>query len=151
MDITQVKRLNDQTTIVWTSPNGQHTENHDLTNCPDVPKKEFLDAMATVEADLTIRTGFGPKFAKGFKLTGISVTRNAAGRRQFVPSVKVDFGWGETGAAMPLLLEPDAEKKRTTGTNVLTPEGLANIEKLFELGAEYADGKRHQAKLELSA
>ena len=149
MDITQVKRLNDQTSIVWTTPNGQHVEHHELTNCPDVPKEDFLEQMQLVEALLVKKTGFGAKFGEGFTLTGISLTHNAAGRRQFVPSVKVNFGWGETGAAMSLLLEPDAEKKRTTGANVLTEAEVTQIETLFKLGAKYADGERHQSRLEL--
>ena len=149
MEVTQVKRLNDQTTVIWTTPNGQHLEHHDLTNCPDVPKEEFLEQFKLVESDLVARTGFGSKFGGGFTLTGIAMTRNAAGRRQFVPSVKVNFGWGESGGAMPLLLEPDAEKKRTTGANVLTEKEVTQIETLFKLGAKYADGERHQSKLEL--
>lgn len=149
MEVTQVKRLNDQTTILWTTPNGQHIEHHDLTNCPDVPREEFLEQLALVESDLVKRTGFGAKFGEGFTLTGIAMSRNSAGRRQFVPSVKVNFGWGETGAAMSLLLEPDAEKKRTTGANVLTEKEVTQIETLFKLGAMYAEGKRHQAKLQL--
>ncbi len=149
MDITQVKRVNDQTTIVWTTPNGQHEEHHELTACPDVPKQEFLDAMAGVEADLVTRTGFGTKFGKGFKLIGVAVTPNANGRRQFVPSVKIDFGWGERGTAMSLLLEPDAEGKRTTGTNVLTDAEVKALDHLFECGERYATGERHQAKLAL--
>ncbi len=149
MDITQVKRVNDQTTIVWTTPNGQHEENHELTNCPDVPEQEFLEAMDGVEADLVARTGFGAKFGKGFKLIGVAVTPNANGRRQFVPSVLIDFGWGEKGVPMALLLEPDAEKKRTTGANVLTDAEVKRLEALFECGAAYATGERHQAKLAL--
>ena len=105
--------------------------------------------MAAVEADIVKRTGFGEKFAKGFKLTGVSVTPNANGRRQFVPSVKIDFGWGEKGTALSLLLEPDEDKKRTTGANVLTDDELKRMDALFDLGAKYADGERHQAKLEL--
>lgn len=149
MLVLQVKRLNDQTTVVWTTPNGQHAENHDLTNCPDVPNEEFLDIMETVEADLVARTGFGTKFAKGLKLTGISVSKNAAGRRQFVPTVKIDFGWGEIGAPMALLLEPDEEGKRTTGKNVLTANELKNIEEFLLQGGKYADGERHQGGLQL--
>ena len=30
MEVTQVKRVGDQTTIVWTTPNGQHEEHHEL-------------------------------------------------------------------------------------------------------------------------
>ena len=150
MEVTQVKRLNDQTTVVWTTPNGQHTEHHDLPNCPDVPKEDFLEQFKLVEADLVARTGFGSKFGGGFTLTGIAMTRNAAGRRQFVPTIKVNFGWGETGMAMSYLLEPDAEKKRTTGANVLTEEDINQIQILFKLGAKYAAGERHQAKLELT-
>lgn len=151
MEVTQVKRLNDQVTILWTTPNGQHLEHHDLTNCPDVPNEDFLEQFKLVEADIVERTGFGAKFGKGFTLTGISMTKNAAGRRQYVPSVKVNFGWGETGAAMSLLLEPDAENKRTTGKNVLTKPQLTQIVTLFKLGAKYAAGERHQAKLALTA
>ena len=151
MDVQQVKRINDQTTVEWTTPNGQHQEHHDLTNCPDVPKEEFLDIMETVEADLVARTGFGAKFGNGFKLTGISVSKNAAGRRQFIPKVIVNFGWGETGAAMSLLLEPDDEKKRTSGKNVLTENELKNIEHFLKLGGEYAEGERHQGGLKLDA
>ena len=150
MEVTQVKRLNDQTTVVWTTPNGQHTEHHDITNCPDVPTEDFLGQFKLVEADLVARTGFGSKFGTGFTLTGIAMTRNAAGRRQFVPTIKVNFGWGETGMAMSYLLEPDAEKKRTTGANVLTEEEINRIQVLFKLGAKYAAGERHQAKLELT-
>ncbi len=149
MDITQVKRVNDQTTIVWTTPNGQHEEHHELTACPDVPDQLFLEAMAAVEADLVKRTGLGEKFAKVFKLIGVSVTPNANGRRQFVPKVKIDFGWGEKGAAMSLLLEPDDEGKRTTGKNVLTDVEVKRLDALFECGAAYATGERHQAKLAL--
>ncbi len=149
MEVTQVKRLNDQTTILWTTPNGQHTEHHDLTNCPDVPKEDFLEQLKLVEADIVARTGFGSKFGGGFTLTGIAMTRNSAGRRQYVPTIKVDFGWGETGMAMSLLLAPDDEKKRTTGKNVLTEKEVTQIEALFMLGAKYAEGSRHQAKLEL--
>ena len=149
MLVLQVKRINDQTTVEWETPNGQHAEHHELTACPDVPKEEFLDIMETVEADLVARTGFGAKFAAGFKLTGIQVSRNAAGRRQFVPTVKVNFGWGETGAAMSILLEPDEEGKRTTGKNVLTANELKNIEHFLEMGGKYADGERHQGGLKL--
>ncbi len=149
MEVTQVKRLNDATSVLWTTRNGQHEEKHSLDDCPDVPEKDFLDQMATVEADIVAKTGFGAKFGAGFTLTGISMSRNAAGRRQYVPHVKVNFGWGETGAAMSLLLAPDDEQKRTTGKNVLTPAELANIEQLFELGGKYATGSRHQQKLEL--
>ncbi len=147
--ITQVKRLNDQTTVLWTTPNGQHTEHHDLTNCPDVPKEDFLEQLKLVESDLVARTGFGSKFGSGFTLTGISMTHNSAGRRQFVPTIKVDFGWGETGMAMSILLAPDAENKRTTGKNVLTEKEVTQIETLFKLGAQYAEGDRHQSKLAL--
>ena len=149
MQVTQVKRLNDQTTVLWTTPNGQHTENHDLTNCPDVPKEDFLEQLKAVEALIVAKTGFGSKFGGGFTLTGIAMTRNSAGRRQFVPTIKVDFGWGETGMAMSYLLEPDDENKRTTGKNVLTEKEVTQIETLFKLGAKYADGERHQLKLEL--
>ena len=149
MEVTQVKRLNDQTTILWTTPNGRYVENHDLTNCPDVPHVEFLDILATVEADLVAKAGLGVRFGNAFTLTGIAMSRNAAGRRQFVPSMKLDFGWGETGASMSLLLEPDAENKRTTGANVLTDFELKNIEQLLEEGADYTRGTRHQIELEL--
>ena len=149
MEVTQVKRLNDQVTVIWTTPNGQHLEHHDLTNCTDVPKDDFLEQLKLVEEVLVTRTGFGAKFAKGFKLTGISMTRNAAGRKQYVPSVKVDFGWGETGSAMSLLLAPDDENKRTTGKNVLTGNEVTQIETLFLLGAKYAEGDRHQTALKL--
>lgn len=149
MEVTQVKRLNDQTTVLWTTPNGQHVEHHELVNCPDVPKEDFLEQLKLVESDLVKRTGFGERFAKGFKLTGVSMTRNSAGRRQFVPTVKVNFGWGETGMGMSLLLEPDDEKKRTTGANVLTAKEVTQIETLFKLGAKYANGERHQSKLAL--
>ena len=151
MEVTQVKRLNDQTTVIWTTPNGQHLEYHELVNCPDVPEQGFREQMLLVEAGLVAKTGFGEKFGKGFTLTGISMTRNAAGRRQFTPSAKVNFGWGETGSALSLLLEPDAENKRTTGANVLTERELTQIETLFKLGAKYAAGERHQAKLDLDA
>ncbi len=149
MDITQVKRLNETTTVLWTTPNGRQVETHELTKCPDPPGKDFLDQFDAVEADLIKRIGFGEKFGKGLTFTGISVTKNAAGRRQFVPSVKLDFGWGEVGAATALLLEPDDEGKRTTGANVLTVFELKNIEHLFKLAAKYAEGERHQAGLAL--
>ncbi len=149
MGITQVKWLKDQMTVLWTTPNGQHVEHHDLTNCPDFPKAEFIEQLQLVESDLVAKTGFGTKFGSGFTLTGIAMTHNSAGRRQFVPSVKVNFGWGETGGAMPILLAPDDENKRTTGKNVLTEKEVTQIETLFKLGAKYADGDRHQAKLAL--
>ncbi len=149
MDITQVKRLNETTSVLWTTLNGRHVETHELMKCPDPPDKDFLDQFDIVEADLIARTGFGKKFGDGLTFTGISVTKNAAGRRQFVPSVKLNFGWGEVGAATALLLEPDDEGKRTTGANVLTPVELGNIEHLFELAGEYAVGDRHQAGLAL--
>ena len=149
MDITQVKRVNDQMTVLWTTPNGRHLELHELTKCPDPPDKDFLEQLDTVEADIIARTGFGKKFGDGLTLTGISVTKNAAGRRQFVPSVKLDFGWGEVGAATALLLEPDEDGKRTTGANVLTDFELRNIEELFDLAAKYASGERHQTGLKL--
>ena len=149
MEVTQVKRLNDQTTVVWETPNGRHVETHELTKCPDPPNKDFLEQLDLVEADLIARTGFGKKFGDGLTFTGISVTKNAAGRRQFVPSVLLDFGWGEVGSATALLLEPDDEGKRTTGANVLTPFELRNIEHLFELAEDYAGGERHQTGLEL--
>ncbi len=149
MDITQVKRLNETTTVLWTTPNGRHVETHELTKCPDPPDKDFLEQFDLVEEDLIARTGFGKKFGDGLTFTGIAVTKNAAGRRQFVPSVKLDFGWGEVGAATALLLEPDDEGKRTTGANVLTAFELGNIEHLFELAAKYAEGERHQTGLGL--
>ncbi len=149
LEVIQIKRLNEKTTVLWTTPNGQHVEHHDLTNCPDVPKEDFLEQLKLVEADLVKRTGFGSKFGAGFTLTGMSMTRNSAGRRQFSPSGMLDFGWGETGAAMAYLLEPDDEGKRTTGANVLTDKEVTQIETLFKLGAKYAAGERHQSKLAL--
>ena len=82
-------------------------------------------------------------------LTGIAVTKNAAGRRQFVPTVMLNFGWGDVGASAAILLEPDDEGKRTTGENVLTPVEVENIEHLFKLAGEYASGERHQTGLAL--
>lgn len=148
-DITQVKRLNETTTVVWTTPNGRHVELHELHRCPDPPGQDFLDQMDTVEADLIARTGFGKKFGDGVTLTGVSVTKNSGGRKQFVPTIMIGFGWGEVGAATPLLLAPDDEGKRTTGENVLTDVELRNIEHLFELAAAYAGGERHQTGLGL--
>jgi hypothetical protein len=148
MEVTKVKVLNDLTTVLWTKPNGRHTEKGSLEECPDTPHKDFLDQLATVEADLAAKVGFGKKFEGRFTLTGISLTRNSAGRRQFSPSAKVDFGWGETGVSLPLLLEPDSEKP-DTADNVLSQHELENVEQLFAEGLKYAEGERHQATLKL--
>lgn len=149
MEVKEFKRLNGKTTVHRVSLNQGHEEDHILKGCPDTPSKDFLDQLATVEADLVARTGFGQKFGKGFKLTGIAVSKSASGRRQYTPTVLVDYGWGETGAAMPYLLEPDGPKKKTTVANVLTANELTNVETLLELALEYANGERHQAKLDL--
>ena len=148
MEVTKVKRLNDLTTVLRTSKNGGHVETHALEDCPDVPDKDFLDQLATVEADLVAKSGFGKNFGWGFTLTGISMSRNRNGRRQFTPSAKLDMGWGETGTSLSLLLEPDSEKP-STADNVLTKVELENIEQLFVEGAKYATGERHQSKLEI--
>jgi len=148
MEVTKVKRLNDLTTVEWTKPNGRHTEAGSLEECPDTPKKDFLDQFATVEVDLIAKTPFGKKFGDSFTLTGISLTRNAKGRRQFSPSGKIDFGWGEIGVSMPLLLEHDDEGG-STAENVLTETETENIDQLFALAAEYATGAREQATLDL--
>lgn len=158
MEVTKVKRLNELTTVEWTKPNGRHNEDGSLKDCPDQPHKEFLDQLATVEADLVARAkgrvtfkaakaGTG-RASENFTLTGISMTRNSAGRRQFSASAKADFGWGETGVSLPFLLEPDPEKP-STSDNVLSKQELANIEELFEQAQKYATGERHQATLDL--
>lgn len=148
MDIKKVKRLNDLTTVEWTKPNGRHTEAGSLEECPDTPKKEFLDQFATVQADLIAKTPFGKKFADSFTLTGVSLTKNAKGRRQFSPSGKIQFGWGEIGVSMPLLLEHDDEGG-STAENVLTEAETRNIDELFALAEDYVSGEREQATLDL--
>lgn len=51
IEITQVKRLNETTTVLWTTPNGRHVETHELHKCPDPPAQEFLDQLDTVEGE----------------------------------------------------------------------------------------------------
>ena len=149
MEVIEFKRLNEKTTVHRQSLNKGHPEEHLLKGCPDVPHEDLLDQFATVEADLISKTGFGAKFGNGFKLTGLSVTKSASGRRQFTPTGKLDYGWGPVGVTMPYLLAPDDENKKTKGANVLTPNELGNIETLLELVGDYATGERHQAKLNL--
>lgn len=146
-EVTKVKRLNEETTVLWETPNLGARTKHALEDCGDTPNKDFLDQMATVEADLIARTGFGKKFAERLTLTGITMSRNSAGRRQFKPSAKLDIGWGETGISLPLMLAPDSDKPEAG--NVLTDVEVKNIETLFELGLEYAQGERHQKGLAL--
>lgn len=148
MEVTKVKRLNEKTTVLWRAPNGRHHHNSELEECPDVPHDAFLDQFATVEADLKARIGFGKKFEGGFTLTGISMTRNNGGRRQFTVSANMNLGWGDTGTSLPFLLEPDSEKP-STADNVLSPNELKNIEELFDQALKYAQGERHQATLAL--
>ncbi len=149
MEVTQVKRTDEKTTVLWTVPNGRHTAKGSLEGCTDVPEQDFLDQMATVEADLGARTKFGKAFERGLTLTGISMTRNHGGRRQYTPSVLIDFGWGPNGHSMPFLLEPDSEQGAGS-EKVLTPAEHKNIETLFELAARYTEpANRHQSKLEL--
>lgn len=148
MEVTKVRRINEATTVEWTEPNGRHTTHSVLSDCPDQPEKDFLDQFATVEADLAAKIGFGKKFGERFTLTGVTMSRNRAGRRQFVPTAKVDWGWGEIGGTLPLLLEPDSEKP-SGADNVLTEAELANIEQLFAEAARYAKGEREQTTLDL--
>jgi hypothetical protein len=147
-EVTKVRMLNRQTTVLWETPNGSDRTKCALEECADTPSKDFLDQFATVEADLAGKASFGKKFGDSFTLTGVTMSRNRGGRRQFVPTAKVDFGWGETGVTLPLLMEPDSEKPGT-GDNVLTKVELENIEELFKLGLAYAQGEREQAELDL--
>lgn len=148
MEVKKVRRINEATTVEWTQPNGRHTTEAALNDCPDQPEKDFLDQFATVQADLAAKIGFGKKFGERFTLTGVTMSRNRAGRRQFVPTAKVDWGWGEIGGTLPLLLEPDTEKP-SGADNVLTDVELANIEQLFAEAKRYAGGEREQATLPL--
>jgi hypothetical protein len=147
MEVTKVKILNELTTIEGTAPNGRHTSGWDLTDCPDKPHKEFLAALELVRGDLLAKTPFGKKFGDGFTLTGISVSRNTAGRRQFSASAKIDFGWGETGVSIPLLLAYDMEKQGAD--NVLSETETAHVDELFAEGLRYYEGARHQTELAL--
>ncbi len=149
MEVTQVKRTDEKTTVLWTVPNGRHTAKGSLEDCTDVPEQDFLEAMDVVEGDLCARTKFGEAFERGLTLTGLSMTRNRGGRRQYTPSVLIDFGWGPNGHSMPFLLEPDSEQGAGT-EKVLTEEEHEHIETLFNLAARYTKpANRHQSKLAL--
>lgn len=146
-EFSKVKRVNKGVTILWSSPNGQHREEGSLKDCPDTPNGDFLDQMATVEADIVGKIGFGAEFARSFTLTGITLSRNNNGRREFTPSATMDFGWGVKGFSIPTLLEPDDEAG--SSSKVLTASELSNMEELFNQAALYVDGNRHQAGLPL--
>lgn len=152
-EVTKVKRLHEKTTVLWTVPNGSHVEGGSLEECPDVPSSEFLGALAKVEVDLMAKAKARITFkAKGdgssLTLTGVSMTRNNAGRRQYKPSAIVDLGWGTTGVSLPLLLEPDAESD-SGADNVLTDGEHKHLRELFALALKYAEGERHQATLDI--
>lgn len=147
MEVTKVKRLNDVTTVEWKRANGRHDELGQLAECPDTPNADFLIAFAAVQVALIAKTPFGKKFSDSFTLTGVSVTKNAKGRRQFSPSGKIQFGWGEIGVSMPLLLEHDGDGG--TAENVLTEKETENIDDLFNQALRYAQGEREQATLDL--
>lgn len=163
MEVTKVYHLNGETTVLRTKPNGRHDEGLSLEKCPDDPEDAFFDAMATVEACLVERAKGRVTFKKAppdegkaskyFTLTGITMSRSSNGRRQFTASCKINLGWGEKGASLALLLEPDEERDGESGTgngNVLTDEELEAIESLFDEGNRYAEGHREtQREMEL--
>lgn len=150
MEVTKVKHIQEKVTVLRARQNGRHDESLSLEDCPDKPEKAFLDALATLAACVVARAkgcvtfkaakpGEG-KASEYFTLTGVTMSRNVNGRRQFTISCKMDLGWGEKGASLALLLEPDEE--REDGPNVLSKEELAAIEALFAEGNRYAEGAR---------
>lgn len=155
MEVTKVKFIGEEVTVLRTKPNGRHDEGLSLEKCPDPPEESFKDALARVEACLVERAKGKVTFKKApadagkaseqFTLTGISMSRSVNGRRQFTASCKIDLGWGEKGASLALLLEPDEERDGESGIgngNVLTDEELEAIESLFAEGNRYAEGHR---------
>lgn len=158
-EVTKVYHLNDKTTVLRTQENGKHEEGLSLEACPDKPKKDFLDALAHLDATLVARAKGCVTFkaakpdegkaSKYFTLTGITMSRTPGGRRKFTASCKIDLGWGEKGASLADLLEPDDEAGEGKA-NVLTEEELDAIKALFEQARLYAEGEREtQAKMDL--
>ena len=145
MEVTQVKQTGKGITVRWTLPNGNHTSKTELEDCPDNPSDEFRAAMKAVEGSLVRRCSIkGVSFAGAFRFTGISMSRDSAGHRQFKPSGSLEYGWGESGQSLPLLREKvDSE----TGKSILSDIELKQIETLQHEAAKYASGGREQEEM----
>lgn len=147
MEVTHVKQTAKGVTVRWTLPNGNHTSNTELEDCPDAPSDEFKAAMKAVEAGLVRRSSIkGASFASGFRFTGISVSKDSAGHRQFKPSGSLEYGWGESGQSLPLLRE---KVESETGKSILSDIELKQIETLLHEAAKYASGSREQEEMDL--
>lgn len=147
MEVTHVKQTSTGVTVRWTQENGKHEESTALENCPDGPNTDFDAAMDAVEADIVRRCVIkGATFAKAFTLTGVSVSRDSAGNRQFKPSGVLSYGWGESGQSLPILRQKVEDE---SGVSVLGDIELAHIDTLLTEAAKYASGTRDQGELGL--
>lgn len=148
--ISKVKHHDGRTSVEWTEPNGKHLASASLVDCPDVPEASFLEALEAVQTEILRRIGItGQTFAKAFVLTGISVSTNLHGHRQFKPSAYLRCGYGGgTGISLPLLRE---KVEAEGGDNVLSDVALKHVEKLLAEGARYANQERAQGELGLDS
>ena len=146
--ITKVKHHDGKTTVEWTDPNGKHLESTTLTDCPDPPKKSFLEALAAVEQEVVRRIGIqGKSFSAAFSLTGVTVSTNIHGHRQFKPSGYLRCGYGGgTGMSLPLLREKVDDEG---GDSVLSDVALKRFEKLLSEALAYSKQDRQQTSLGL--
>lgn len=146
MSVRKVKYLSERMTVERVEANGRHTETLLLEGCPDPPKESFLDALEAVRKDALARLGLGAQFTKATKISGVTVSRDGQGHRQFKLSATVETKTGVSGFSLPLMREKVESEE---GVTVLSAIELKRIEKLLGEAENYALGARIQGELDL--
>lgn len=144
VEVTLLKRTGGKISVEWDAP-GPGKQGGFVRDCKDEPSEAFEDALEQVRLDLLRRSPVANKHVREtLRLNGVSVSRSSSGHRQFVASATVDWGWGETGVALPLLRERvDSED----GKSILSDVELKHVEALLDEALAYARAKRAQGDL----
>lgn len=144
MEVTKVKVLNAGTTIELEAKNEGHPEPRQLKDCPD-RSKELEEALDGLKVEVCRLLGFTTKGMKTrVRVTGVSVSRDANGHRQFVLTTKYRTNVGEASLNVPRLREQVEDE---AGETVLSDVQLKRIEKVLAAGLSYYNGQRVQGDL----
>lgn len=149
MEITKLKMKTDATGVEYETLNITTPERHALENCGDGRRASFEEARVAVELDVIELLGIGKKLGERYRLTQVSVSKNAHRHRGFIFHGMFRTNVGEVSLQTPLMREPIDGGEG--GSNTLTDVAFKRLRDLLEEGVAYAAGQREQTELPLGA